>query len=85
MNELNIAKIIGGLNKALDIVNKALPLYNDFKPFFKNASSIAKIFKAMNTDDDSANNNTNKVLNIHENTNSIKDKKIDNNLPTFFQ
>ena len=73
---LDIGKIIGGINKTLEIANKAIPLYNQVKPILQNASSLTNIIKIINTPD----NKTNTKKEINET------KKVsNNNLPTFFQ
>ena len=70
-NNLSLIKIINGLSKTINIANKMLPLYNQIKPIIINSS------KALNNIN--INTKSNKV------TNDNPQKKVNNNLPTFFQ
>ena len=70
-NNLSLIKIINGLSKTINIANKMLPLYNQIKPIIINSSN-ALINININT-------KSNKV------TNDNPQKKVNNNLPTFFQ
>ena len=70
-NNLSLIKIINGLSKTINIANKMLPLYNQIKPIIINSS------KALNNIN--INTKSNKV------TNDNPPKKVNNNLPTFFQ
>ena len=72
-NNLSLIKIINGLSKTINIANKMLPLYNQIKPIIINSS------KALNNINIYTNTKTNKV------TNDNPPKKVNNNLPTFFQ
>ena len=70
-NNISLLKIINGLSKTINIANKMLPLYNQIKPIIINSS------KALNNIN--INTKSNKV------TNDNPQKKVNNNLPTFFQ
>ena len=76
---LDIAKIIGGLSKALNVVNQAIPIYEQFKPILSNVKDLSKIVNIINTPDKKEDNNIKDI--------SFKEiKKVsNNNLPTFFQ
>ena len=78
---LDLAKIIGGLNRTLTFANKAIPIYQQLKPIFKNASSLTNILNIMNTSD---NNSKDNIKEIEPVKSPIK-KVSNNNLPTFFQ
>ena len=73
LSSLNIAKIASNLNKILETVNKVIPLYTKVKPIISNAPTLNNILNMINT--------PSKKDNIIKETN----KKVSNNLPTFFQ
>lgn len=75
LGSINIAKIAANLNKTLDVANKVIPLYTKIKPIIRNAPQLNNILKTINYS--SKQNNTNKDITIN--------KKVSNNLPTFFQ
>ncbi|MBR1416629.1 MAG: hypothetical protein IJ572_02300 [Bacilli bacterium] len=79
---LDLPKIIGGISKALGVINQAIPLYQQFKPILSNVKDISKIVNIINSPD-------NEKIELNDN---IKDAKVNeikkvsnNNLPTFFQ
>ena len=69
-NLFNIPKIIESLNKGLNLASKAIPVYQKIKPIISNKDYINNILNLMNN---------NKKEEVKET------KKVDNNLPTFFQ
>ena len=70
-NLLNIPKLIESLNKGLTLASKAIPVYQKIKPIISNKDYLNNILNLINKD------------NKEEEKNEIK--KVDNNLPTFFQ
>ena len=69
-NLFNIPKIIESLNKGLNLASKAIPVYQKIKPIISNKDYINNILNLMNN---------NKKEEVKET------KKVDNNVPTFFQ
>ena len=80
---LNLAKIIGGLSKTLQIANQVIPLYQKAKPMISNARSLFGIVKEMGK-------NTQKEKQIASTSNkktvetSNQQKKERTPSPTFF-
>jgi len=77
LSGINIAKIASNLNKTLGVINKAIPIYLEFKPIFKNASSLTNILNMINSKNDNVQNDKKPIVK--------QEKKVSNNLPTFFQ
>ncbi len=69
-NLLNIPKLIESLNKGLTLASKAIPVYQKIKPIITNKDYLNNILNIINKD----NKEEEKPI-----------KKVDNNLPTFFQ
>ena len=86
LNTLDIGKIVGNLNRVLDVANKAIPLFNQVKPIFKNASVLTNMLNIINTpDNDNIKTINEKNIEYKKNLIDNKIKKVSNNLPTFFQ
>jgi len=77
-NSLNIEKIVTNLNKILDVANKVVPLYNKVKPIFNNIPTLNSILDLINTENKNDGINSNSSI-------KTENKKVSNNLPTFFQ
>jgi hypothetical protein len=69
-NLLNIPKLIESLNKGLTLASKAIPVYQKIKPIITNKDYLNNILNLINKDNKEEEKET---------------KKVDNNLPTFFQ
>ena len=69
-NIFNIPKIIESINKGLDLASKAIPAYQKLKPILTNSNYLNNIINIINNNDKKENKEI---------------KKVDNNLPTFFQ
>lgn len=39
-SNLNLSKIIGGINKSVSLVNQAIPVYKQVKPIYSNVKSF---------------------------------------------
>ncbi len=78
---LSLSKIIGGLNKTLNVVNQAIPLYQKLKPILGNAKDLLNVVNIINTPE----NIDNKKDDDIKNNKVIEAKKVSTNLPTFFQ
>ena len=78
---LSLSKVFSGISKGLGLINQALPLYQQLKPIVKNANQLLSIFNQINTPDNNIleNKNTDNMVETKE------EKKVSNNLPTFFQ
>ena len=71
IKNLSLSSILSGLDKTLNVVNQVIPMYQKIRPLLDNSKDLLNIINSIN--------NTHK----EEDTNVIK--KVDNNLPTFFQ
>ena len=69
-NLFNLPKIIDSLNKGLTLASKAIPVYQKIKPIISNKDYLNNILNLINKDNKEEEKET---------------KKVDNNLPTFFQ
>ena len=69
-NLFNLPKIIDSLNKGLTLASKAIPVYQKIKPIISNKDYLNNILNLINKDNKEEDKTT---------------KKVDNNLPTFFQ
>lgn len=69
-NLFNLPKIIESLNKGLTLASKAIPVYQKIKPIISNKDYLNNILNLINKDNKEEEKET---------------KKVDNNLPTFFQ
>jgi len=69
-NLFNLPKIIESLNKGLTLASKAIPVYQKIKPIISNKDYLNNILNLINKDNKEEKKET---------------KKVDNNLPTFFQ
>lgn len=71
IKNLSLSSILSGLDKTLNVVNQIIPMYQKIRPLLNNSKDLLNIINNINN-------------------NSIDDtkkeiKKVDNNLPTFFQ
>lgn len=55
---LSLTKILGGINKTLNIANQVIPLYVQAKPIIQNASSAMKVAKEFLAPVKTTSNNT---------------------------
>ncbi len=80
---LNLAKIISGLSKTLQIANQVIPLYQKAKPMISNARSLLGVVKEFgkNTKNE---NPTPISVNKNRITNNSQTKKEGTTAPTFF-
>lgn len=69
-NLFNLPKIIDSINKGLTLASKAIPVYQKIKPIISNKDYLNNILNLINKDNKEEKKET---------------KKVDNNLPTFFQ
>ncbi len=69
-NLFNLPKLIESLNKGLTLFSKAIPVYQKIKPIISNKDYLNNILNLINKDNKEEEKET---------------KKVDNNLPTFFQ
>ena len=69
-NPFNLPKLIESLNKGLTLFSKAIPVYQKIKPIISNKDYLNNILNLINKDNKKEEKET---------------KKVDNNLPTFFQ
>ena len=77
----NIAKIIGGLSKSLNVANQMIPLYQQLSPMVQNARKAFGALKEMSNTPQNKNNN-NIQVNNNQNKRTIK---TSSNNPSFFQ
>ena len=85
-NGFSFGKILGGINKTLNVVNQMIPIYKEAKPLMSNAKSAINFIKEMST------STTNRVMNnTQKNLEPLKEKikNVQNSVnqkgPTFFQ
>ena len=80
---LNLAKIIGGLSKTLQIANQVIPLYQKAKPMISNARSLLGVVKEF--EKNTKNENPTPIsVNKNRITNNSQTKKEGTTAPTFF-
>ena len=92
--KLSFSSILSGAGKTLGVINQAIPVFYQVKPLFKNAKTILRVFKEMNSndvnssttlktseiDDKNIISDVDKNIEIEEKINTEKE----DNSPTFF-
>lgn len=64
--KLTFSQILSGTSKTLGVVNQAIPVFYQVKPIWKNAKTMFRVVKELNTKE------TNKTKNEIHNTTTIK-------------
>lgn len=66
-NGLTLPKVLGGIQKTLNIANQLIPIYTQVKPMIKNAQSAFAVAKGvLTTTSASSSNSKNSLKNIEE-------------------
>lgn len=81
---LTFTKIIGGINKTLQIANQIIPIYQKAKPLISNARSVLGVLKDINKAKPKIIESTNAVVvDAKQTINTAKKEEIATS-PTFF-
>lgn len=81
---LSLSKIIGGINKTLQIANQMIPLYQRAKPMITNARSIFNVIKGMSKSNSKTIEAEDAVIVDKKDTKVATTKKEETTSPTFF-
>lgn len=89
-SKVTFSSLLNGASKTLGVINQAIPVFYQVKPIWRNAKTMFKVVKEINTKDDNTNetinkeNNNNNNTSINQNTSTNINKETENNSPTFF-
>lgn len=76
LKSIDIPAFLDGTSKTLNVINQAIPVFYQVKPLLSNVGTIFKISNALNDDNNTSTNDTNKKI---ESLNTIS-----NNSPIFY-
>ena len=82
---LTLPKVLGGIQKTLNIANQVIPLYAQIKPIIKNAQSAFSVTKELIKTP--ANNTTKQITSTVQNKETQKKQEepvVNLNTPVFF-
>ena len=82
-SKFSFSNILNGASKTLGVINQAIPVVNQVKPIWKNAKTMLRMVKAMNTNDIKQENST--KTETDSSKKSENTKKETNTGPTFFK
>jgi len=80
LKNISFTEILNGTQKTLNVINQAIPIFYQIKPLINNTKTIFKIASAINND--KRIDSKEKITTIKKET--LKNKNIDYNQPTFF-
>lgn len=95
ISKLSFSSILSGTSKTLGVINQAIPVFYQVKPIVKNAKTMFRVFKEMNTSDRPIKSVDvdNEKININNSNSEVDDNfltkekvslKKEDNSPTFF-
>ena len=81
LKKINLAKIMSGTSKTLNVMNQAIPLIRQAKPMIHNVKSMMELAKAFKTETNKKEKS--KLMNINTDHSKYETNEQDN-YPTFF-
>ena len=78
-SKITFSSILNGTSKTLGVINQAIPVFYQVKPILRNAKTMFRVVKGLNSKDDVPVSNTDKKAKT-----DVNKKEASENAPTFF-
>ncbi len=78
-SKITFSSILNGTSKTLGVINQAIPVFYQVKPIWRNAKTMFRVVKGLNSKDDVPANEINEKNKLKSNK-----KEASGNAPTFF-
>lgn len=63
----NFSNLLNNASKTLNVINQALPIYREMKPLFKNAGTLLKVARGLNSINNKETIPVNNMNNVNQN------------------